>query len=49
MIAIIELCIRSQPPITITAISPAETSSTKATIAFVVLFCAFSRFGRQSS
>jgi hypothetical protein len=40
---------RSQPPIVITSKSPAETSRTKAMIAFIDFDAAFSRFGLQIS
>ena len=49
IIATLEPSSRAQPPIVITIRSAAETSSTKATIAFVVLVSGFSLFGRQSS
>ncbi len=49
MTATLEPSSRVQPPIVITTRRAAETSNTKATIAFVVLDCAFSLFGRQTS
>ncbi len=49
MTATLEPSSRVQPPIVIKTRRPAETSKTNETIAFVVLACAFSLFGRQTS